>query len=142
MSEAYKIRPGNVTDLPFIFKSWLLGQYHGNRPIKGFKNSQAPLDYFSSIDQDTFMANYHKYIEMVLKVASVNVACLASDEDVVLGYSVIFNTTLVWVFVKPDWRKIGIAKSLVPDTIKVVGSITRVGDSIRRKRGWSFNPFL
>jgi len=139
-----KIRPAVSSDTAFIFKSWLMGQYHGNRPAKGVKQDpRYPIDYLGSIDQDTFMKEYHSFIELQLSRKGVNiqVACLSTDPDVVLGYSVSCGSTLIWVHVKPDWRNIGIGRDLIPKDIKEVSNLTRTGDAIRRKHNWAFNPW-
>lgn len=144
MSDSVVFRPAVEGDLAFIFKSWLLGQYHGNRPAKGVKlTGKIPVDYMGSIEQDVFMKQYHKFIESLLLEPSVEVtvACLSTDPDVVIGYSVFKRDSLIWVHVKPDWRNIGIARDLIPKTIKTTSSLTRVGDIIRKKRGWTFNPW-
>ncbi len=119
-----------------------MGAYHGNRPQKGVKEQPgASLDYIGSISQDDFMGCYHKYTEYLLVKSSTFVACLKSDPDVILGYSVSEPGVLHWVFVKPDWRRIGIANDLIPKGIHTVTGFTRVGDIIRRHKNLKFNPF-
>jgi hypothetical protein len=121
-----------------------MGTYHGNRPAKNKKpDPKCPVDFFSSIDQDTFMREYHGFLEARFKQTDCNIqiACLKDEPDVILGFSVYHGDCLDFVFVKPDWRRIGIANSLVPENIKMVSGFTRVGDIIRRKRGWNFNPW-
>lgn len=138
----YKLRPAVESDLSFIYKSWLLGAYHGNRPAKGKKlDHKAPVDYLGSIEQGSFMECYHNFIESQLKISNVVMACLDEDPDVVLGYAVTRGSDLVWVHVKPQWRGIGIARDLIPKNTQTCSSLTRIGDVIRRKRGWIFNPF-
>lgn len=142
--ELITFRPAQSSDLPFIYRSILMGTYHGNRPAKGQKpDPKCPVDFFSSIDQDTFMSEYHKHVENVISKPDINIkiACLVEDVDVILGFSIYTDENLSFVFVKPDWRRIGIANDLVPGTIKSVSGFTRVGDIIRRKKQWSFNPW-
>lgn len=137
-------RLAEAGDIPFLFKSILMGTYHGNKYAKGRKQDPlAPTDFFGSIEQDTFMDSYHKFLEHLLSrpAVKVMVACLVEDKDVILGFSVVENHILHWAFVKPDWRGIGLAKDLIGDKIQTVSGFTRVGDIIRRKKGWSFNPW-
>jgi hypothetical protein len=132
------------TDMAFIYRSILMGTYHGNRPGKGGKiDPRSPVDFFSAIPQDTFMGAYHGFLDHLFSRPGIviRVACLESDPDVILGFSVAQNNVLHFVFVKPQWRKIGIAKMLVPEGIDTVSGFTRVGDVIRRKKNWSFNPW-
>lgn len=122
------------TDLGFIFSSWLKGLYYGN-------------DWFREIDQEAYFEKYHQIVEAILfkPTTTVTVACLVEDPDVLLGYA-IYETlgpvsTLHWVFVKPVWRKLGIAKSVVPKNVTIVTHLSKVGLNIKPKE-WKFNPFL
>lgn len=137
-------RDARDTDLAFIFKSWLLGQFYGNKYGKsGKKDREAPIDYFGSMDRSQFMKWYHKHIETVLAQpdTTVRIACLKEDVDVVLGYSVARGNDLHWVMVKPDWRGIGIARDLIPNGIVNATTITKSGYGIIKKRGWTFSPW-
>lgn len=137
-------RPAQKSDEGFVYRSMLMGTYHGNRPAKGKSiDPKAPVDFFSSIDQDVFMKAYHIHLEKLFERPEVmiGIACLVSDPDVILGFSVFDPSVLHFVFVKPDWRRIGIATDLVPKSIKVVSGFTRVGDIIRKRKGLSFNPW-
>lgn len=131
-------------DMPFIYRSVLMGTYHGNKPTKGQRpDPKCPVDFFSSIDQDTFMKEYHGFLETMFSRpgTEIKIACLVEDNDAILGFSICLGSTLNFVFVKPDWRRIGIATDLIPKEITQVSGFTRVGDIIRRKRGWTFNPW-
>lgn len=152
--ESIVVRGVAKTDMPFIYKSILLGTYHGNRYGKGGKSdSRAPVDYFSSIPQDVFMSKYHEYLDVLFTrpTAECRIACLNSDPDVILGFCVYEThpsmgpipqeSVLHFVFVKPQWRGIGIATQLVPKTVTTVTGFTRVGDIIRKKKNWFFNPW-
>lgn len=120
-----------------------MGAYHGNRPAKGIVVPMgASGDYLGSIDQDAFMKGYHDHIERLLQSSTVSVACLRSDPDVILGYSVSQPGILHWVFVKPDWRRLGIANNLIPKDTKTVTGFTRVGEIIRKRKLFKFNPFI
>lgn len=137
-------RPGAHTDMAFIYRSTLMGTYHGNRPRKGQAvDPKCPVDYFSSINQDTFMEKYHDYLQQLFDRpgTEIKVACLVEEPDVILGFSVFCRGVLHFVFVKPDWRNIGIGRDLCPSDIQSVTGFTRVGDVIRRKKGWVFSPW-
>lgn len=137
-------RPAQPSDMAFIYRSILMGTYHGNRPAKGkLPDPRCPIDFFSSIDQDTFMREYHGFLEAMFARpgTDIKIACLVEDNDVILGFSICLGSTLNFVFVKPDWRRTGIATDLVPKEITSVSGFTRVGDIIRRRKGWTFNPW-
>lgn len=126
------IRGPQADDVNFIYASWLRGLYYGNT-------------FFGEIPKDIFMSKYHKALEGILLRATVRVACLKEDPEVILGYSVSRTTeageTLDWLFVKSAWRRIGIGKSLVPNKIQAVTHMTKVGRSLKPK-DCIYNPFL
>lgn len=126
------VRDMRVSDMNFIFSTFLRGLYYGD-------------SWFSEIPKDIFMKNYHQVIEKILNSpkVQVKVACLKDDDEVILGYSLLSkdDTKCHFVFVKNAWRKIGIAKSLVPQTVNTATHSTTLGLSLIKKKGWLFNPF-
>lgn len=120
-------------DYNFIMATWLRGLYYGE-------------SWFSLTKKNTFMTNYHKILEFILKkdTTRVKIACLKDDASIILGYAVLTqdNSTLHWVFCKKSWRNIGIAKSLVPAEVKKVTHLTKLGVAILNKHGnVEFDPF-
>jgi GNAT superfamily N-acetyltransferase len=129
----YIVRESISDDTPFIFSTFLRGLYYGD-------------PYFARTPKNSFMKAYHSVLEQILSLPAVKVhiACLKEDPEVILGYSITGGegTILHWVFVKSAWRGIGIAKELVPSTIKAATHTTSVGDSLLRKhRDVIFDPF-
>jgi hypothetical protein len=126
------VRGPHPDDINFIYASWLRGLYYGNT-------------FYGEIPQDIFMANYQKVLQSLLMRATVRVACLKEDPEVILGYSVTRTTdageTLDWIFVKSAWRRIGVAKSLLPNKISAVTHMSKVGKSLKPKDA-VYNPFL
>lgn len=126
-----KIRSYEPDDKNFIYTSWLRGLRFGN-------------DFFREIDSDVYYREMQKTVDTILalKDTKVDVACLIEDPRVILGYVVNRPDVLDWVFVKLPWRRMGVARTLLKDKeIKFVSNITIVGDKIRKKKGWVFNPF-
>lgn len=117
-------------DLNFIYATWLRGLYYGN-------------EWFNEINQHTFFQHYKHIVYRFLERSNskINVACLKEDSDVILGYCVYEMPSLHWVHVKDAWRRIGIAKALIPPGITTVTHLTKMGKSIKPKE-WEFNPFL
>lgn len=126
-------RPIIPDDLNFIYATWLPALYHGN-------------DWFGEIERSIYYEYYYKIIETILARPStkVFVACLKDEPDVILGYSVSDKTTLHFVFVKSVWRKIGIAKSLVPKNVDAFTHATKQGLQFMKHNfpNAKFNPFL
>lgn len=132
-NDLFLIRDYKPEDEVFIYATWLRGLYYGD-------------SWFTAINKDTFMKEYKKIIYNILQNPNIviRVACLKDDADVILGYSVVnkSETVLHWCFVKTAWRKIGLAKSLVPSTVKDSTVATKLGMIILKKKNIEFNPFV
>jgi len=129
-SNLIAIRSMVEEDRNFIFASWLRGLYYGD-------------SWLSEVPKAIFMAHYHKVIDFILaKPATiVKIACLQEDPSVILGYAVMSDVAIHWVFVKKNWRKIGIAKDLTPSNLTTATHSTKVGMSIMKRKNWVYNPF-
>lgn len=128
--EHLMIREVKPEDLNFIYATWLRGLYHGN-------------DFYNQIDKQSFFKNYQAYLDRLFRMPaiSVRVAAFQDDPDTLVCYGVFSNHTLHWIFTKPAWRKMGIAKRLLGDyKIEQVSHLTKVGKAIK-PREWKFNPF-
>lgn len=118
------------TDEAFIFSTWLTGLRYGNK-------------FYELIDQEAYFQNYRRVISALLKKSKTIIACLKDDPDNIVGYSVSSPSTLHWIHVKKDWRNIGIAKDLIPDSLDSVSHLTRIAIEILKKHPEiKFNPFL
>ncbi len=126
------VRDYKQADHSFIMSTWLKGLRFGN-------------DLFREIKSDVYFKEYNKIVDGLLAHPSVkvNVACLADDEDVILGYAVVSTdgTKAHFAFVKNSWRGIKIAKALVPNTVKIVTHLTKTGLSLARKYNMDYDPF-
>lgn len=112
--------------------TWLPGLYYGNY-------------WFKEIYKQAYFEKYLKVIQAILMLPGVyvNSVTLKEDKDVILSYAVIGDEdeTLHWVYTKPSWRKLGLAKAIIPETIHKVTHLTRVGKNIKPEE-WIFDPFL
>jgi len=124
------LRPGRPTDRGFIFSTWLKGLLYGCPQYKG-------------VDQAAFYENMGSELEDLVAqpYLKITVACLAEDEDVVLGYAVTSQDALHWVFVKKAWRSQGIARSLLGRPFKTFSARTAAGDALAAKKGLVYNPW-
>lgn len=130
--DLFKKREARPGDTSFILATWLRGLRYGN-------------DWFELIEAAPYFDRYQTIIEALINHpdTKISVACLKDDEDVIIAYSVYSDKYLHWVFTKAAWRNIGVAKSLVPDTIKKVSHLTKIGRSILAKYPEiKFNPFF
>lgn len=130
--QLYEIRDYRPEDRAFVTSTFLKGLYYGD-------------SWFSLIEKTSFMHNYSKVIEALIdKQAQVKVACLKDDSDVILGYSILSpnHRVIHFVFVKARWRKIGIARSLIPPKPIAITHLTKLGLSLLTKLdGCVFDPF-
>ena len=76
-------------------------------------------DYAKLIDADSYFQNYPRYIQAILTLpqTTVRLATLIDDTDVVLGFSIVSDTTLHYVYVNRGVRRQGIGKTLIPPNI-------------------------
>lgn len=103
-------RPYNPKqDIGFVHSTWITGLYYGN-------------PWFKHIPRDIYFPNYRKVIHSILEnpAVTVSLACLKEEQDVILAYCVFAGSTVHWVYCKEAWRKIGLAKSLLPKEIKAM----------------------
>lgn len=129
----YEIRDFRSSDKSFILATFLRGLYYGN-------------EFYKIMPKPVFMENYKQVAEALLgsPKSRVLVACLKDDQDVVLGYSWVSSTEpiLHWCFVKKDWRKAGIGKSLIPFIPESYSHFSTLGlDLVKRFPNCHFNPF-
>jgi GNAT superfamily N-acetyltransferase len=131
--ELIAIRPFVESDRPFVMATIMRGLYCGG-------------SWFSDIPRHIFFDKYRKTIEYILNKPDVEVrlACLREDPEIILGYAIVEpkNSVVHWVFVKQAWRKIGIARSLIPSDVKWASHVNKVGLSIIKNKGLHFNPFV
>lgn len=118
-------------DKSFIYSTFLRGLYYGN-------------PFYGAINKTAFFEHYPKVLDHILSKqdTEVKVACLADDEDIILGYAIIENTVLHYIAVKESWRMQGIARKLLAGSeIATVTHSTKPGASIIKKKGWELNPW-
>lgn len=130
-----KYRNAQPNDLGFVYSTWLKGLYHGCKLYKDILK----------LDEQQFADRYHELLKKVIfgKEAIVRVASLKEDEDTIVGYSV-YNKNpahLHWVFVKPPFRKLGLARKLVPDDIIACTQLTIIGDAVKPDK-WTYRPLV
>lgn len=129
----YDVRDYKENDKSFVLATFLRGVYHGD-------------SWFSYIPRPIFMDNYKRIAEAAFTSPKivVKVACLKEDPDVIIGYSILSSDfqAIVWVYVKSEWRKHGIGKTLVPANPQFVTHLSALGKSLITKLPNAvFNPF-
>jgi hypothetical protein len=87
------LRPLRETDLNFIYGTWL-------------NNLWFNRENTTTLAKDTFYKVHHLRIEKALKIKACKIACIEADPDLIVGYAVAVYP--LWVYVKKDWRGIGV----------------------------------
>lgn len=103
-----------VEFIPYVFAKFKRSLRHGN-------------DYFSLMDQESFSKAYDEYISSLIARSVLRLAHLKSDMDNLLGFSIVEGSTLHYVFVQAEFRRIGIGKLLVPEKIERLTHLTKMG---------------
>lgn len=127
------VRLKEPSDDAFIYQTWLNGLRYGN-------------PFYRKIEKSIYDKEYTKVISALIQYKpTVLIACLKDQPDVIIGYSVINADRLHWIFIKKDWRGLGISKMLVNrDEIKSFSHLTILGQTIWKEKlkHLIFNPFL
>ncbi len=116
-----------------ILSRWMRSLRYGN-------------DYFKLAASDSYYDAYGRYINRLMASpgATVRLAVLGEDHDLVLGFSLSRGSVLDYVHVQADMRRQGIGRSLVPADIDTITHLTRTGATIwgsNKTLRWKFNPF-
>jgi len=124
------IREPLESDVPFLVSTWRNALMYSSPT-------------FQYVKKESLINNYTPVIQKMLSKYEVRVACLQSDPDIILGYSVSSGDTLHFVYIKKAWRNQGICNMLLGSTdFKNITHITKTGLALAQKRGWAFDPFL
>jgi len=130
----WEIRQPKDSDISFIYATWL-NSYHYDSWTK-------------QIQKSIFFDNYKLVIDEILNNSKIKIACTKIDQDIILGYLVYDEPHILhYCFVKQDFRRFGIANSLVADSIDTKSPITithrtkSILSLLEPKKNISFNPF-
>lgn len=124
-----KTRIGLLTDEALIKATMLKGLYYG-------------CDFFRQMEQDRFFEAYSPLVDELLRNKNIIVACLEEDPDVILGYAIVSQPVLHYVYVKEVWRGQGIVRKMLQDLkITKVSHLTKIGNKIRIAKKLQFDPF-
>jgi GNAT superfamily N-acetyltransferase len=112
-----------LTDEAYIYASWRNSSYYSafNKP-RG-----APEIYFR---KQTL-----KIKDILDSNPAIKIACLEHHPETIIGYSIATGSHLDWIYVKSDYRGIGVGSLLLPKNIKTVtGDLTKVGHALVHKK--------
>lgn len=134
IDETISIRELLPADTEFIYSTWLQGVRYSNY-------------LFRAIPEDVFYPLYKKLVTKVLQKQETKpqIACLSDAPEVIVGYCIREShpdySTVHWVYVKKEWRKLGVASRIFPKDTKIVTHLTKVGMAVKPKNV-VYNPFI
>lgn len=126
------IRLVQINDKAFIFSSYLHGNYYGHK-------------YFNQMDKEVYFESAAQFLKDILlrSDTQIDVATLEDDFDHILGFIIYQGKNILWVYVKNDYRKSGIARMLYENKgFTTITNATKSGAAIAKKLGLIFNPFV
>jgi hypothetical protein len=110
-------------DKPFIIKSWRDSLWFDNNPtIDGRDRTDESHDFYRKVNKE---------IKNIIANSIIKIAYSPNEPDFIYGYSVTMNHTLVWIYVKIDYRLNGIAKLLCKDAQRIGEPKTKVGIDVK-----------
>ena len=123
------IRDATASDVPFLVATWRKAVMYSSPT-------------FEHIPHEVVYEKYTPVIKSILAKASVRILCMTSEPNIVLGYAVLEDAKLHFVYIKKAWRNQGFANLLINTTpIKTITHLTKPGLALAKKRGWTFDPF-
>ena len=128
-------------DLNLIYSTWL----------RSYRQQPAARN----MSNDTFFYHHKQIIEKILSKPNtvVTIICSHEDPDHIYGYSVVekYNGAAIihYVYVKHSYRKLGLAKDVLTQSIPNLGSTltfvtheSRNHSKLKDKFNIEFNPYL
>lgn len=133
--DSYKIISGHISSF---------GPEYKNLIIAPFLNSlRYGNDLFKLVEQEAYYKNYAKYIELLINRPNTKIRMAKLSDNTVLGWSIMEDKTLHYVWVKKEQHRQGIATALVKE-FDTISHITHKGINIWAKKfpNVRFNPFV
>jgi hypothetical protein len=124
----FAMRPASEGDAPFIVDSWMLSY----RP--------------SAVARDAggaYIRGQKAKIRRLLSRANILVACLPEDPETILGWSATEATVVHFVYVKREFRRLGIASSLLSPFLGEATTYTHRTPCVSSfiPSHWNYDPY-
>lgn len=120
-------------------------QYKGMIHARWQRSLRHGNEYFKLCDPAAFHKAYSSYIDAILdrEGAVVRLAVLSDDNDVCLGWCITEHSTLHYIHVAHEQRRMGVARALTPP-IATISHVTALGMIFWNKvlPQAKFNPFV
>lgn len=119
---SYKIISYPAIQLPSEYRNLIIGPF--------LNSLRYGNDLFKLIDKESYYLNYARYVEHLLQRPKAIVKLSVLSDDTTLGWSLVEDKTVHYVWVKKELRRQGIAKSLLPKEFTTISHITNKGINI------------
>jgi len=110
----------SVNDSPFLFATWRKSLWFMDHTEKD------PID-------PAFFKQKTNHIKNILAFSKVNIACLKSDPDHIVGFSVFCYKKIEFVYVKIKYRKQGVATLLTKGFVTIAKPFTKIAEAIAKE---------
>lgn len=117
-------RPMRPTDEAFILDAWRRS-YEGSAAVK-------------HADREHYRQEMTRTIRRILDKATVRLRVDAEDENTIVGFAAFTGHELHYVYVKKEFRKMGVARALLQDI--PITCYTFITPTVRHHAGWAFTP--
>ncbi len=118
------VREARPNDTAFIIDAWKRS-YEGAPAVRG-------------ADRDHYRHEMTKAIRRLCDRCVVRIACDSSDEDTIVGFAAFTGGELHYIYVKKDFRGMGIARTLLVGL--PIQTYTFSTPVARPHKGWAFTP--
>lgn len=127
----YLIRPGRASDHSFVVESWVMSYRHQSRAKDAGRS---------------YLRGHKRLVRGLLERTPLRVACLAEDDDVIVGWACLVEGDMPLVhygFVKEAFRGKGIARALFANVLdKPLGVYThRCWRMSVVPMTWTYDPY-
>ena len=124
----FPIRPAREGDIAFILDAWKKS-YEGAPAVRG-------------AHREHYRTEMTRAIRRLCERGEVRIATAPDDDDHLLGFAAFTQADdgaeLHYVYVKQDFRKLGIARALLAGVD--VTAYTFVSNTARPPKGWAYKP--
>lgn len=134
---SYKILKFHACKMPQSYRAMVFSEF--------LRSLRFGNEYFRLVDAEPYFHVYHAYFSVLLARpdAILQIAVLSDEHDTALGWSLTETDKLHYVYVKKDYRKLGIGRALVSEPFSRFTHVTKIGLSLWTSKAPNakFNPF-
>ena len=132
MSELFHVIDGTVDAKNLIYATWL-------------RSYQSNSHLVRHISRNDFFAGHHDVLDGIFaREPIVKLAVMPDDHSVILGWACYEPGTLHYVYVKPSFRRYGVAKALLAE-VQHPFTYTHRTDNLtyfdKHLQGCNYNPY-